>query len=547
MNALAAVLGAIRGRRVWLRPGAAWRAAAVAVCVFALAPVAAVLLQAASPGGESTIGAAAFIRALAETALLLVAVLIPAALVGVCCAWLVTMCDFPGRRLFGWTLPLPFAAPAYITAFVYADAFPAFRGLAAAAAMLALALYPYIYIFARASFLQQACHIHTSARVLGCSPRAVFWRVSLPMARPAIAAGAALAAMETLNDLAVAQHYGVNTLGAAIFDVWLNRGDLAGAARLAAGLMLVVVFIVHLEAKARERQKQFVGGERCYACDCGYALSGIKAAAAFGACALPVAAGFVIPLLLLIALSADAGLWNAEIMRGMAHSLALAAAAAAATLAPGMIVVYALRHESRPGLRWLARAAQSGYAFPGAILALGLFAAAAAAVQFGEARLGLSLRGLLYGGVGLLVCGYAARFLIIAIGALDAGFDKISPRLGDAARCADFGRLRALLVVYLPLLRPALFAAALLIFVDAIKELPMTLILRPFNFETLATYIYQYASDEALAQCAPAALLLIAAACAPVVLLDKMMSAGGALARGRNGMTRAAGWTRAAG
>ena len=515
------------GGRIF-RSGNGWLAAALGVCAFALAPILSVLATAVG-GGESTIGASAFVRYVWETAILLAGVLTLSVLIAIPAAWLTTMCRFSGREILGWALLLPFAVPSYLAAYVYADLAESagfnFRGFGGAILALSLANYPYIYIFARASFLQQACHIHTSARVLGCSPWATFWRVSLPIARPGLAVGIALAAMETLNDLAVAQHYGLNTLGAAIYDVWQNRGDWQGAARLSAGLMMAVFLIIHLENYGRARQKQHSAAERCYACDRCYFLGGIRAAAAVAICALPILAGFILPTITLsvLATRADEFAWTQAWSGWAINSVFLASLAAILTLALGAIVGYALRLHSRSGLmKAAAKAAQVGYAFPGTILALGFLAAAAALVNGLESQFNFSLRGFLHGGIWLLVAAFAARFLVIAVGAMDVGFQKISPTVAAAAR--GTARWRAFFTVYLPLLRPAFFAAALLLFVDAVKELPMTLILRPFNFETLSTVIYQYASDESLSSCAPAALMMIAACALPVAILHRVMT-----------------------
>ena len=481
-----------------------------------LALVGGVLFGAAGEGEGLRLPALLYM--LGQTLFFVGGVLALALLLAVPSAWAVVMLNFPGRKLAVWLLLLPFALPPYLVAFTYDDFFRGggvyLPGGLVAVGATALALYPYIFFLARFALLQQHCHIQSAARLLGCSPWAAFWRVSLPMARPAIVIGAALAAMEALNDIAVAEYFAVQTLGAGIYDLWLNRGDMLAGARLAVLLAAIVFALVWLEERARRRQAQYTAVcDKCYECERATRLSGGKALLLWGALAVPMVCGFWLPLGHLFALSTQAMAqdWQTPLLDGLAGSMLLSGGLAVLLLAAGALVALEKRINKRGAvMHFCVRLARIVYALPGTVVAQGVFllALGVAAVS-GQSLLAVS-------GLAVLLFACTARFFVIAGGALESAMDKIPPQLDAAARLAALTPLKCFFRVHLPLLRPAAVAAAVLIFLEGIKELPMTLILRPFNFDTLATIVYQYVSDEALDLAAPSALLLALFAAAGV-------------------------------
>ena len=385
--------------------------------------------------------------------------------------------------------------PPYLTGYVYADFFDKaamnIRGMPFAVLITALALYPYVYLFARTAMRQQPCHIQSAARLMGHSQWSVFWRISVPLARPAMAVGAALVLMESLNDIAIAEHYGISPFGAAIYDLWLNRGDLRASCRLAVLTMLVVAGLVVLERRGYQMQKQHLRHcDRCFECERTPPLGGFwRVAVPLLLCA-PLFAGFVFPLMRLVQLSvfAPAALWHSAFTYGALGSIALALALIVVLLCAAAVFVWDKRVNGARGVFALfAKLAQSGYALPGAILAQGFFVLASVVSGAGIVA---------FGGLFLLVAAFAARFFLIPAGALEAGLDKISPQLDAAARLMPPGRAPLFFRLHLPLLRPAAAMAAVVLLLESFKELPMTLILRPFGFDTLATVVYQYASES---------------------------------------------------
>lgn len=506
-----------------LAPGTlALRAGAWAGAVLLAAPLAGVAAYAAfGPAGAAPLNAAALARVALDTALFAGGAAGFALLFGLASAWLTVACRFPGRGLLQWGLLLPFALPAYAAAYAYADFADAmgwpFRNVFTAALVVGLATSPYVFALTRAALRAQSCEMQSAARTLGRSPFAAFLQVSLPLSRPAAVIGAALVMMEALNDLAVAEHYGVDSLGRAVFDLWLNRQDLTAACRLALLAALLVAALLWAEERARRRERQFAAAcEKCYECDRAQILTGWKQWAALALAGFPLLAGFILPVLWLAKLSlrAPGELWRRALTEGLAGSAVLALAAGGLTLL--LAVVFALERRTRRGgaLPSLsAGAGRAAYALPGAVLAQGFFVLA-----LGAAALAEELRGWLFAGIGMLAVAGAARFFYVASGTLNAGLDRVPPQLDAAARLAGHGPWGTFLFAHLPMLRPTLAAALALVALETLRELPMTLILRPFNFETLATLTYQYASDEALELAAPAALLT-AAICAAIVLL----------------------------
>ena len=513
--------------RLALPRSIALRAASWLIAAYIAAPIVAVVAAAFVPGlvadkfasdaSARAIGlsAGALWHYASQTFVYAGGVTLLSVVIAVPAAWATVMRAFPGAKFFSWALFLPFALPPYLTGYVYSyffdDIAMNIRGMPAAIVVTALALYPYVYLFARAAMRQQPCHIQSAARLMGHTQWSVFWRVSVPLARPAMAAGAALVLMETLNDIAVAEHYGINPFGAAVYDLWLNRGDLQASCRLAVLTMIVVVGLVVLERRGYQTQRRHLRHcDKCFDCERAPPLVGVwKVAAPLLLCA-PLFAGFVFPLgrLLYLSIDAPSGLWKSAFTGGAFGSITLALCLIAVLLVAAAVFVLDKRINGARGMfAPLAKLAQSGYALPGAILAQGFFVLASV----------FSASGIIaYGGLFLLVSACAARFFLIPSGALEEGLDKVSPQLDSAARLMPQGKLPMFLRLHLPLMRPAAATAAIVLLLESFKELPMTLILRPFGFDTLSSLVYQYASDEAMTFASPSAVLMTAAGVALV-------------------------------
>jgi iron(III) transport system permease protein len=499
--------------------------------------------------------------ALADTGLLLVGVGAFTLLLGTGTAWLTTMYRFPGRGLLDRLLVLPLAMPTYIIAYTYVELldfsgpaqrglralfgwhfvkdywFPEVRTLPGAILVLSAVLYPYVYLSARASFVQQSICVLEVARTLGRTSAGAFWSVALPLARPALAAGVALALMECLNDLGAVQYLGVSTLTVSVYVTWLQRSSLAGAAQISLVALLFVLALLVAERAARGRS-QFHHTTGRYRSIPFSDLEGWRAYAAAACCALPVLLGFVVPfaVLLVQGLAHLSDAFAAGFWRATRNSLGVAAVAAASTVLIGLLLVYARRLVPNVFVRSVVRAAGLGYAMPGTVLALGLLIPLAALDNTVDAALrahvGISSGLLLSGSLFVIVLAYTIRFLAVSLGALEAGFERLSPNLDAVARTLGETALSALRRVHMPLLVPALGAAALLVFVDAMKELPATLLLRPFNFETLATQVYSYAALEQFERAALGALTIVAIGLVPVLLLHQAVAGGRAGAPG---------------
>ncbi|GGK76706.1 ABC transporter permease [Amphritea balenae] len=472
---------------------------------------------------------------------------------GVCGAWLVTMCRFPGRKIFEWALLLPFAVPAYVIAYVYTDLlefsgpvqialrelfgwqsardywFPDIRTLGGAILMLSLVLYPYIYLLARASFLEQSTTIHDASRTLGCTPFQSFYRVSLPIARPAIAVGLSLVSMETINDFGTVDYFAVKSMSAGIYDTWLNMGNLGGAAQIASLMMIFVVILISLERMARAKQKQFHSSDRFKALT-GYQLHGWRAWGATLLCALPVACGFVIPVWILAgyALRNIDQLWTSDFLSYASHSFILSSCAAVLTIIIALLLAYSKRLHRKRSLKVAAQFSSLGYAMPGAVLAIGVIIPLAAfdnaVADLMEQLFGISTGLLLSGTAFAVVFAYVVRFLAVSVGSVESSLNKVTQSMDMASRSLGHKPLSTLTKVHLPLIKGGILTAALVVFVDCMKELPATLILRPFNYDTLATYVYQFASDEMLEECSLAALLIVLVGIIPVILLSRTIS-----------------------
>lgn len=472
-------------------------------------------------------------------------------LVGTGAAWLVAMNEFPGRRVFEWALILPLAVPAYVLAYAYTDFlqvsgpvqgllrdvtgwgvrdywFPQIRSLEGAVLVFVFALYPYVYLAARAAFLQQCECVIEAGRTLGCTPWRAFRRIALPMARPALAAGVALALMETLADFGAVAHFGVATFTTGIYRTWFSFGDPVAAAQLASVLLGFIALLLFVERASRRGAKYFDTSRRVRPLG-EQRLTGWRAWTATAACALPLLLGFVIPaaILLALALGKGAGQLDSDYLGIIANTVTLAGLTAAIAVALALMLSYALRAGADRPTQAAARLAGLGYAIPGSIIAVGVLIPFAAFDNALDAllreTLGVSTGLLLTGSVAALVFAYLVRFLAVAQQTTRAGLERITPSMDAAAASLGAGRWRILKRVHTPMLKGSLLTAFLLVFVEVMKELPATLIMRPFNYDTLAVTAYNLAADERLAEAATPALTIVAVGLIPVIVLSRLI------------------------
>jgi iron(III) transport system permease protein len=486
-----------------------------------------------------------------DTAGLLAGVAALTALAGIGAAWLVTAHDFPGRHHLVWLLPLPLAFPTYIVAYVYVDIFdaagpvqtafrtlfgyraaseywfPQVRSLPGAIFVMSLVLYPYVYLAARAMFLTQSASLIEVARTLGASRFMLIRHVALPLARPALAVGLSLALLEALNDIGASEYLGVQTLTLSIFTTWINRSSLPGAAQIACVMLVIVIALMALERHGR-RHRRFMVSLRRQRIVPRIPLSGRSALLAFVFCALPVLFGFLVPFVFLSWQVIQRGLltgFDPDLLRHTFTTVSLAATATAIAIGLGLAAAIAARMARDRLAGSCVTLAGLGYAIPGTVLALGLLTPLVGVDNvlntlsrlFGGPHLGL----VIAGSSAALIVAYVIRFLAIATGSAQAGLARIAPAMDDVARTLGTRPAGVAWRILMPLSRPALGGAALLVFVDCLKELPATLLLRPLNVETLSTYIYQYATRGSFEEGALAALLIVAVGVLPVIHLTR--------------------------
>src|SRR5262245_30251617 len=555
-----------RSQLRWRAGPAAVAAVAVAAALTALAPLIGLLFVALGETGDIWSHLARYVIpvALIQTALLLAGIAASTKVLGLGSAWAVTTFDFPGRAALTWLLPLPLAIPTYIVAYVYVDIldalgpvqsalralfgwrsaagywFPNVRSLGGAVLLFGFVLYPYVYLAARAMLQTQGRLFTEPARMLGAAPWELARRITLPLARPAIAVGLALALLETLNDIGASEYLGVPTLTLSIFTIWLNRGSLAGAAQIAWLMLLIVAALIALERYGR-RRVEVASSVQDARLASRVALTGATRWVALAACLVPVALGFLIPAGYLLREVIARGLivgFDRDLVGHALTTVSLAATATGITLVLGFSAVAALRYVKHPAIAACVNVAGIGYAVPGTVLALGLLAPLvlfdetinAVVRAFGGTGVGL----LLAGSSAAVVIAYVIRFLAIAIGFAQAGFARIAQEFDDVARMLGAGPATMARTIHLPLARPALFGAALLIFVDCLKELPATLLLRPLNVETLSTYIYQFATRGSFEQGSLAALIIVAVGILPVMLITRYADIATMVGRGEN-------------
>ena len=532
-----------------------WPTGALAIAVLVSVPTVAITVMALFPTENvwGHLASTVLPVYIASTVSLMVLVGIGVLVLGTTTAWLVAMCRFPGRKIFQWALFLPLAMPAYVIAYTYTDLleyagpvqgtlrdmfgwkikadywFPEIRSLGGAAAMLILVLYPYVYAMARAAFLEQSVCVLEASRVLGRTPWRAFREVALPLARPAIVVGTTLALMETLNDFGTVDFFAVQTLTAGVFDVWFGMGNPGGAAQIALVMLGFVVLLLWFERSSRARQRFHHTTTRIRHLP-GHELAGWRRVGAMLVCGLPVLLGFLVPASVLAGYALDNfdQQLSGDYAKLVANSLGLAGVAAIAAVSLAAFLAYAIRLRPVPVVRAIVRLATIGYAIPGAVLAIGVMLPTAGVDNWLDGLMrqwfGVSTGLLFSGTVFILVVAYTVRFLAMSFGAIESGLSKVTANMDMAARTLGHGPTATLARVHLPLIRGSALTGGVLVFVDTMKELPATLVLRPFNFDTLATYVYQFASDELLEECALAALTIVAAGILPVILLSRAIS-----------------------
>ncbi|MDT3318810.1 iron ABC transporter permease [Shewanella sp. SP1S2-4] len=531
-----------------------WSLAGYAVATLLVLPLVALILQALQPD-EAVFGhlmATVLPIYVINSLLLIFWVSLGALLLALPCAWLMARCEFVGRRYLQWALLLPLAMPGYIVAYVYTDLldyagpvqrslrsifgwnspqdyfFPDIRTLGGAACMLSLVLFPYIYLLARTAFMEQSLSLAHASRSMGCSPWQSFWRLSLPMARPALAVGVALVAMETAADFATVNYFAVPTLTTAVYDTWLGYGNLTAAAKLSAIILLVVFCLIGLERFARRKQQLFQKQSRIQASDL-YRLSTAQTTVALSFCVALLLLAFLLPFGILIsyAIGYFEQSWDGRFWQLSLNSLSLALITSLICCLIALLLMFVRRISPRPSDVLPSRLASTGYALPGTVLAIGVLVPLTMldfAINDLADLLGLNGPGLiLTGSVVALIFAFCVRFVAIAIGSVESSYKRISPSLDMVSLTMGQSPRQLLQRVHLPLLGKGLFAGALLVFIESMKELPAALLLRPIGFENLATYVFQFVSDEKLEHGALAAIVIVLVGLVPLIYLNRSL------------------------
>ncbi|WP_211169036.1 ABC transporter permease [Aromatoleum toluvorans] len=488
---------------------------------------------------------------LRNTLILCIGVGLGVSSIGVTTAWLTTMTDFPGRRFFQWALVLPLAVPAYVMAYVYTDFlqfvgplqswlrevsgwkagdywFPDVRTAGGAVAMFMFVLYPYVYLLARTAFLERASGMLEAGRSLGLGPWGSFFRVSLPLARPAVVAGSALALMETLADFGTVSYFGVQTFTTGIYRAWFSLGDRVAAAQLSAALLAFVVVVLVLEHASRGRAR-FNNTSRQQTTPTPVKLSRALGLLATLLCFLPLFLGFLLPaaLLLRMALVEGDAQFGARFVQLARNSFVLASVTALLAVLLAIVLGYAARLARSRLPRVLNRTVGLGYAVPGSVIAVGVLIPVTrldhVIAGWWQELTGVNPGLVLTGGIAALVYAYLSRFLSVALHTVESSLGKITASMDDASRSLGAGKWATLRRVHVPILRGSLLTAGLLVFVDVMKELPATLVMRPFNFDTLATQAHTLASDERLAEASTAAVTIVAVGLLPMFIISRQI------------------------
>ncbi|MCU0549832.1 MAG: iron ABC transporter permease [Leptolyngbya sp. Prado105] len=531
----------------------AWTIVVIAIAILIALPIVAVLsgLFADARSVWQHLASTVLTTYITNSLWLMIWVALGVTIIGTGTAWLVTLCRFPGSRILTWALLLPLAAPAYILAYTYTDLldyfgpvqmalrswfgwkaakeywFPNVRSLWGASVMLILVLYPYVYLLARSAFLSQSVCTLEASRSLGCSPWQSFRKVALPLARPAIVAGLSLALMETLNDYATVQFFEVSTFTTGIYRTWFGMGERLAATQLAAFLMIFILALIWLEKLSRGRVQYYQSASSSPVQK--YQLRGLRSIAALMLCVVPLMLGFFVPAGVLLNMAMenwqetfDQRFWNFA-----TNSLTVSGIAALVAIGIGMILAYGLRLNRSRIMRGATSVASMGYAVPGSVIAVGILVPLGlfdnAIDSWMRSTFNISTGLLLSGTIFALIFAYLVRFLALSFSSIDASLTNIKPSLDDASRSLGFGATNTLFRVHVPLLWKGVLAAAILVFVDVMKELSATLIIRPFNFDTLAVHVFNLASDERLAEASGSALAIVLVGLIPVILLSWQM------------------------
>ena len=547
-------------RAATARPQGAWGLYGLAVAALVSIPVLVVFSSVFRPAGEAWAHLVDTVLwdYIANTIWIVVGVGLTTLVTGVVTAWLVTTCRFPGRPVFEWALLLPLAVPSYAIAFTYAgmfefagpvqtalrDAFeltrqdywfPEIRSTGGAVFVMGLVLYPYVYLLARAAFLEQSVCVLEASRTLGRGPWSGFLQVALPLARPAIATGVALALMEALSEFGAVQFLAVDTFTTGIYRTWFGLGDANAAAQLAAMLLTLVLVFLVLERTSRGRARYYHTTTR-YRPLPGYRLKGVRMWLAVLACLLPVSFGFLLPAAQMLAWAIETAdvTFDRALVGLLWNSVSLAAVAAVAAVLVAIVLAYGRRLSPTRTNQVVTHFASMGYAIPGSVLAIGILLPFAWADNtfdaFMRANFGVSTGLVLSGTLVALIFAYVVRFLAISFNTVDSSLAKVTPNMDGAARSLGLRPGATFLRVHMPIMGGSLLTAGLLVFVDVMKELPATLIMRPFDFNTLAVRAFELAADERLTESATPALAIVAAGLIPVILLSR------AIARSRPGL-----------
>ena len=548
---MVALKDAFSGRklRTWSNP---WKLATVALLIAFLSPVVAIVVTAHgdSAGLWSHLAETVLPRYVLNTITLMMSVGALSLIFGVSSAWIIFRFDFIGRRHIQWILLLPAAIPGYLIAYTYTDFleyagpvqvllrdlmgwqsardywFPEIRSMSGAALVLGAVLYPYVYVMARTAFLLTPASLFEVSQMMG---RGHFWRVGLPLARPAIVAGLALVLMETVSDFGTVEYFAIETLTLGIFNVWLGMNNLTAAAQIATFSFLFIIILLAVEVLARARRR-FVDTTRRSVSLASQPVKGWRSGGCAVLCLFPVLIGFIVPVAVLLnfVLNGYSVAVDAKVFDAALNSLTIGLVVAVLVIASSAFMALVATFESGVLMRRLTALASFGYAFPGTILAIGVVTAGGAvdqtAAQFFQWMFGLTYDGWLTSGVALIVFACVVRFQAVGYGAVTTGIGRISPSMMEASRTLGCGFGDSVRKVMLPMIRLSCIAGGLLVFVDVMKELPMSLLLRPFNFETLATYVYQFAKDELLEEAALPALMIVLCGIIPVVLMNAALN-----------------------
>ena len=538
-----------RDLRSWLNP---WKLTTIFLVVVFLSPIAAIVVAASGDSGGLWVHLSQTVlpRYVANTLGLMLGVGSLSLLFGVSTAWMVVRYDFPGRQFLQWILLLPAAMPGYLIAYTYTDFleyagpvqallrdvfgwqstrdywFPEIRSMGGAILVLGAVLYPYVYIMARTAYLVTPVSLFEVGRIAG---RSLFWSVALPLARPAIVAGLALVLMETLSDFGTVEYFAIETLTLGIFNVWLGMNSLTAAAQIASFSFLFVIALLTLEVLSRAR-RSFVDTTRRSASLSPDRVHGRRAFVCIAVCLTPVVIGFVVPVAVLLnfILQGYSVALDTSVLEAAGNSIFIGLVVAALVIGTAALIGLVSMFDKGIWLPRFSALASFGYAFPGTILAIGVVTAGGAVdswvAAFLDWVLGISYEGWLTSGVGLIVFACVVRFQAVGYGAVVTGLGRVSPNMMEASRMLGCGFGTSIWRVMLPSIRLSCIAGALLVFVDVMKELPMSLLLRPFNYETLATFIYQFAKDELLEEAALPALVIVVTGIIPVFLMNSVLN-----------------------